>query len=121
MALSDNSITLFAEGDLSQYLGSLIGKMEEEIKSEDSNKLLNVNESQYIEYLAQRYSVEVPVIYPDRLEVSQSERMIPAEYPLPRLLRRAWKELSPAGPSRSICLSAATGSFSGCARPHGRA
>ena len=80
MTLSGNATNLFGDGDLSQHLATLLGQMKAEVKAEDPQKLLNVNETQYVEYLIQRYSVTVPGVYPEGMTASQSERPIPAEW-----------------------------------------
>lgn len=70
---------IFAEGKLSPYLGDRLSSLQEEVRRENSNKLLNYNESRYIEYLVSKYSVNPLRIAWDALSVSEREEMIRAE------------------------------------------
>ena len=80
MNFSDESITLFGEGDLSQHLDALLGQMRAEVQAENAQKLLNVNETKYVEYLVQSFSLDVPGVHREAMTVSQGERLIPAEW-----------------------------------------
>jgi hypothetical protein len=71
---------IFAEGELSTALEGHRAALRNEIRSENNNKLLNVNEADYIDYLVEKYSIEELGIYPDRVTVSAAEELIPAEY-----------------------------------------
>ena len=53
--------------------------MADEVRSEPDNKLLNVDTSQYIDYLVDRYKVTPLELHWDQMTVSQIERQIPAE------------------------------------------
>lgn len=71
---------IFAEGELSTALDAHRTALRNEIRSENKNKLLNVNEADYIDYLAEKYSIDEIEIYSDRVTVSAAEELIPAEY-----------------------------------------
>ena len=71
---------IFAEGELSTALEAHRAGLRNEIRSENKNKLLNVNEADYVDYLVEKYSVEEIEIYSDRVTVSAAEELIPAEY-----------------------------------------
>jgi len=70
---------IFAESDLSAVLDGQKQAMLREIESEPPNKLLNVNESDYVQYLANKYRIEPIVFNFEALQVSHSEKMIPVE------------------------------------------
>src|SRR5262245_31322631 len=53
--------------------------MQQEITNEDKNRLLNVDETQYTDYLIQQYRLEPLTIEWDKVSVSDREEMIPAE------------------------------------------
>jgi DNA-binding transcriptional regulator YiaG len=57
--------------------------LRKEVHSEDKNRLLNMNEMEYVEYLASKYRVDPLVLYFDQVSISSREIMIPAER-LPR-------------------------------------
>lgn len=71
---------IFAVGDLSGYLEQRRGVLRGEIQNEDKNKLLNVNEDDYVTYLLEKYCVGPLVIDFDNVSVSSAEKMIPAEW-----------------------------------------
>src|SRR4051794_9939334 len=70
---------IFAEQRLSDVLDQQRSRMLAEIINESPNRLLNVNESDFINYLTQKYSLESLVFDFSRIQVSHSEKMIPAE------------------------------------------
>ena len=72
-------MTLFGDRALHGYLDERMCQLREEVESEDRNRLLNVNETQYIMYLVEKYRVEPLVFHVDRLTVSSREEMIAAE------------------------------------------
>jgi hypothetical protein len=74
------TLRIFAEGDLSAYLEQRRGMLRCEIQNEDKNKLLNVNEDDYVTYLVEKYCVGPLVIDFDNVSVSSEEKMIPAEW-----------------------------------------
>jgi hypothetical protein len=71
---------IFAEQKLSDYLDSMIWSLEREVYAEDRSRLLNVNESTYIDYLIDRYRVEPLVFRWDIKSISDREEMVPAEW-----------------------------------------
>lgn len=71
---------IFGEGDLSSYLEHRRGVLRGEIQNEDKNKVLNVNEEDYVAYLVEKYCVGLLVIDFDNVSVSSEEKMIPAEW-----------------------------------------
>jgi len=72
-------MTLFGDRALHDYLDERMSQMREEVESEDRNRLLNVNETQYVMYLVEKYRVEPLAFYVDRLTVSDREELIPAK------------------------------------------
>jgi hypothetical protein len=70
---------IFYETQLSDFLEARRHAMLQEIQNESPNKLLNVNESDFVKYLSERYRVEPIVFEFDSLESSYDEKMIPAE------------------------------------------
>jgi len=70
---------IFAESDLSAVLEGQRQAMLREVQDEQPNKLLNVNESDYARYLADKYHIEPIVFNFEALQVSHSEKLIPVE------------------------------------------
>jgi hypothetical protein len=70
---------IFYEVRLSDVLETQRQAMLKEIQNEPRNKLLNVNESDYVKYLAAKYHIEPITFRFDEIEGSDAERMIPAE------------------------------------------
>lgn len=70
---------IFAETDLSEFLEYKLNELRTEINREDKNRLLNVNETEYIDYLVDKYRVEPLVFYWDTVSVSDREDMISAD------------------------------------------
>lgn len=71
---------LFAEVDLSIYLQTQkLGALKNEVHNEDKNKLLNVNETEYIAYLINKYQIDPLVFHWEDISVSGSEIYIPAD------------------------------------------
>jgi hypothetical protein len=68
---------IFAENDLSEHLDNLLSDLRRTVQSEDKNRLLNVNEAQYIEYLVSQYALEPIKLHLDEMHVSDSEKMVP--------------------------------------------
>jgi len=71
---------IFAGGDLSIFLEQHRGALRGEIQNEDKNKLLNVNEEDYVTYLVEKYRVDPLLIDFENVSVSSEEKMIPAEW-----------------------------------------
>ena len=70
---------LYAERRLFEVLDALKGKMLNEIRNESPNKLLNVNESDYVRYLADKFQVEPIEFNFDAIQISHSEKLIRVE------------------------------------------
>lgn len=73
------NMKLFAEEELSRHLEVFFANLKREVNEEDKNRLLNVSEDEYVEYLANKYSVG-PIIFDEEgLSISNREEMIPSE------------------------------------------
>ncbi len=70
---------LFAEVELRSTLETQIETVRKEVRTESRNKLLNINEAEYIEYLKQRHSLEPLEFHWNDVSVSDREEMITAE------------------------------------------
>jgi len=70
---------IFNEKDLRDYLEDRRQRMLEEIEEEDKNKLLNVNEIEYVMYLVKKYSVDPLDLHYDRLTQSSREETVSTE------------------------------------------
>src|SRR6266699_266327 len=70
---------IFAERRLSEVLEAQRQAMLKELQNEQRNILLNVNESDYVKYLAGKYHIEPISIHFDALHCSEAEKMIPTE------------------------------------------
>lgn len=68
---------IFAENDLTEHLDSLLADLRRTVQSEDKNRILNVNESEYIEYLVSQYTLEPIKLHLDEVHVSDHEKMVP--------------------------------------------
>jgi hypothetical protein len=68
---------IFAENDLAEYLDSLLADLRRTVHSEDKNRLLNVNETEYIEYLVSQYTIEPIRLHLDEMHISDHEAMVP--------------------------------------------
>ena len=69
----------FAEGRLSDYLDGRLLALKNEVNAEQRNRLLNVNEDKYVEYLAAKYAVQQLEIDWENPSVTDRETMVPAE------------------------------------------
>lgn len=69
----------FSEVTLRDFLDSRSQSLVAEIESEQENSLLNVDPTQYLDYLVTKYSVEPVVLHWDQMTVSPTTRMVPAE------------------------------------------
>lgn len=67
---------IFDETDLSDMLEERENYLRNEVYAEDKNKLLNLNETEYIDYLVNKYQVEPLILDTDRKYISSSEQMI---------------------------------------------
>jgi hypothetical protein len=70
---------IFHEGELPGYLDGQMQRLSAEVHGEPENKLLNVDRTQYVDYLVSKYAVDPIEFLWDEMTVDQSERMIPAE------------------------------------------
>ena len=70
---------IFWERELRDFLGEQLDTLQREVHSEDKNRLLNMNETEYVNYLVNRYRIEPLVLHWDRQGISDREEMIPAE------------------------------------------
>jgi hypothetical protein len=77
--MSSTTVRAFAEVMFSDVLAGQRQKMLQEIQDEPTNKLLNVNESEYVHYLVDKFRVEAVTLDFEALQVSHAEKMIPAE------------------------------------------
>src|SRR5437773_6895465 len=68
---------IFGEKQLSDVLEAQRLAMLKEIQDEPRTMLLNVNESDYVKYLASKYRIEPLVLHFDEIQCSESEKMIP--------------------------------------------
>ena len=69
---------IFAEQNLGAVLEGRVQQMRAEVRSADRNYLLNTNETQYIEYVVNRYQIEPLAINFDSVSASTREEMIQA-------------------------------------------
>jgi hypothetical protein len=74
---------IFAERELQSVLEAQLQELRREVHDEDKKRLLNMHETEYVEYLVSKYEVDPLVIHFDRMSVSSREVMIPSErFPL---------------------------------------
>ncbi|GAB4192901.1 MAG: hypothetical protein OHK0022_07370 [Roseiflexaceae bacterium] len=71
---------IFAEAELRQFLSGRLQQMSREVHGEEKNRLLNMNEIEYINYLTQKYSIEPIEFDWESVFVSDREEMIRAEH-----------------------------------------
>ncbi len=73
---------IFYEFELSDYFRQRTLAIQEEVHNENRDKLLNVNETQYVDYLVNRYRLEPLVFHWDKVFARDHEEMVPAaRYP----------------------------------------
>ena len=70
---------IFRKVELQIVLGVHINALNQEIQSEDKNKLLNMNETEYIAYLVEKYQIEPLLFFWDKKYITEYQKMIPAE------------------------------------------
>jgi hypothetical protein len=73
------TMKIFGELDLSEVLEAKRQQLVSEIEREQPNALLNLNESDYVKYLIEKYRIEPIKFDFEALQVSESERMVPIE------------------------------------------
>lgn len=77
---------IFGEQELRELLNARVAQLRAEVYSEDNNRLLNMNETEYVQYLVSKYQVDPLVIHFDQLSVSSREATVAADRaPLPDL------------------------------------
>jgi hypothetical protein len=72
-------IKIFAEKELSHYLDTRVNQVNQIIENEADDYILNVNESDYVKHKVSESFVEPLNLYSEKIAVSTSEQMIPAE------------------------------------------
>lgn len=71
---------IFAELELTAYLEARVVEVAREVAAEAPDRLLGMNETRYLEYLAVKARVEPLVLDWDAYSVSDREAMIPGEW-----------------------------------------
>jgi hypothetical protein len=74
-----NTINVFAEHRLSDYLAEGQAALERDIRSEPRDKLLGMNEAQYVDYLVGQHQVQNIQMDISSVTISDREEMIPAD------------------------------------------
>lgn len=69
---------IFYGSDLYQYLEGCIKTLEQEVINEEKNRLLNVDEVAYIDYLVKKFTIEPLCFNWDGLYITEKEQNIPA-------------------------------------------
>lgn len=67
---------IFAERELSEVLRAQLQALKDEIEKEDRNKILNVNETEYVQYLVSRYHIDLLDFRWDETSASDRETNI---------------------------------------------
>lgn len=67
---------IFAEDELSNYLTENNREIKRYIEVEDENYILNVNEVEYINFLVDKFSVDIPIIDFDNKSVNTGEKEV---------------------------------------------
>jgi len=70
---------LFAKAELSEYTRQIHEAMHGEVHNAQENYLLNVNETEFVDYLIGKYRLEPIVLHMDKHHITACERDIPAE------------------------------------------
>src|SRR5687768_8263360 len=70
---------IFAEHPLSEFFEQRHQAVVREIQSEPQDRLLNVNEADYVNYLVEKYSLEPVAFAFDAIRASSIEKLVPAE------------------------------------------
>jgi len=68
---------IFREIELQNFLKTRLNNLNQEVQSADKNKLLNMNETKYIDYLVDRYRIEPLEFFWYKKYVTEYEKMIP--------------------------------------------
>jgi hypothetical protein len=70
---------IFAEQELSEYLAANSNRLSAEVEAQSEDYILNVNETQFVNFLVSRYMVENLTLNIKDAFVSSAEKEIPAE------------------------------------------
>jgi hypothetical protein len=79
MNYSRNS-KIFSKGNIQEIFHTSFKNIISAVEAEDENYLLNVNEQNYIEHLANKYSFDCPEIHYEKVYADSYEGDIPAEW-----------------------------------------
>ncbi len=69
----------YSELNLSNFLKGQLNLMKNEIQKEEENKILNLGDAVYSEYIINNYIIEPLKFYWDKIFITEEKRMIPAE------------------------------------------
>ncbi len=72
--------TIFRSTNLSEFLGDIFKKIQSKIDGETEDYILNVNESEYVNYLTKTFKVDFPEILFDNAYVDSYEADVSASY-----------------------------------------
>lgn len=67
---------IFAENELRQYLNNLLARTQQIIHSEDKNRILSINETEYIDNIISSYTLEPITFQREQLKVSDREEYV---------------------------------------------
>lgn len=70
---------MYNELKLSNFLNGQINQMKREIEKEEENKILNLDDSIYLEYIINNYIIEPLKFYWDKIYITEEKRMVSAE------------------------------------------
>jgi hypothetical protein len=84
---SSSSEHLFHKVDWFNVSSSQKAKMQQEIDGQNGNELLNTSTDDLARYYASKFTVDVPVIYPDQIVVDQRETQIDVSQDSMRFIR----------------------------------
>jgi hypothetical protein len=70
---------IFAESDFDLLSRGLFEKLRARIHGEDKNYFLNVNRTEYLAHIVAEFEISSLELYFDKMTISSSEKMIPAE------------------------------------------
>jgi len=73
------SLRLFGDADLLGFTRQLHENMQTEVRNTEDDYLLNVNETEFVQYLVGKYELQPVVLDIDGLHVTEAEREIPAD------------------------------------------
>lgn len=77
---SSNIKVFYCNGDLSSYLSKLEKNLEDSVRQEKEDYILNVNEEEYIDHKISEFTIEQLDILFEQAYADQKEEMIRAEY-----------------------------------------